>query len=314
MSTTAIQPWRSDVDAVFVVRLWHFNAKLSVYSLDDHCSIIRVTKREIAQIPSAERSPGALVAASFGLQRALVAPSFGSQIAPGVLAVKAITSGDSYEDAKDRANHKFLSLIRSLRLLKQGSPYTGEGIAYQPGIPGSRRDYWPWEGLPLPSYSGDYEFKRSERSTLKAIYRAVRSVSSRFELALRRLDMAYSRELDEDRLIDCWVALESLFLPGISDELSFRASLRIAYFLGRRPDERLEIYERMRESYKARSRVVHGQEVSVNVRQVAQQTEEALREALGRAVQAGTVNVGALDADIARGGAGGVTDDSTIAD
>lgn len=296
MSTTAIQPWRSDVDAVFVVRLWHFNAKLRVYSLDDHCSIIRVTKREIAQIPSAERSPQVRVTPSFV---ALAPPPRMTEIAPGTLAAKAITSGDSYEDAKDRANHKFLSLIRSLRLLKQGSPYTGEGIAYQPGIPGSRRDYWPWEGLPLPSYSGDYEFKRSERSTLRAIYRAVRTVSSTLELALRRFDMAYSRELDEDRLIDCWVALEALFLPGIDrGELSYRASLRAAYYVGTARD-RQTVFRHRRDSYQVRSEVVHGEQPHVDVGLTAERTEDVLRCVLRRAVlEPNTLDMTAIDNDI----------------
>jgi len=305
MSTTPSQPWRSDGDAVFVARLWHFNAKLRVYSLDDHCTVIRVTKKEVAQIRSAERSPGSLVAPPLG---ALVAPSFGSEITPGELAVKAITSGASYEDAKARANHGFLSLIRSLRLLKPGSPYIGEGIAYQPGIPSSSRYYWLWEGLLLPvAYSGDYEFERSERSTLRAIYRGVRTVSSRVEMALGRFDMAYSRELDKDRLIDYWVALEALFSPSDRQELKYRLRLRTAYFVTSDPDERQSIYDVLGDSYDARSAVVHGREPEANLRAVCSQTEDVLRRTLRKIVMSPEPYVPeGLDRAIARGGPGGV--------
>lgn len=271
--------WLAHIRAVFMVRLWYFNANLRVCPLDDHCTIIRVTKKEIAQIPSAERSPGALVA-----------PSFGFQIAPGVLAVKAITSGNSYEDAKDRANHKFLSLIRSLRLLKPGSPYVGEGVAYQPHISGSRRECWGSEALPFGpgSFSSDYEFRKSEREVLRRIYRAVSVMPAKAELALRRFDMAYSRELDEDRLIDYWIALEALFLKREErQELSYRAALRMARFLGSSPDERVQIFHKVKRSYSVRSSVVHGDPPPADLTEITSFTGDQLRSALRQAVLAG---------------------------
>jgi hypothetical protein len=292
--------WRPDVEAVFVVRLWYFNANLRVYPLDDHCTIIRVTKKEIAQIPCAERSPGALPPG------ALVAPSFGFQIAPGVLAVKAITSGNSYEDAKDRANHKFLSLIRSLHLLKPGSPYVGEGVAYQPHISGSRRECWGSEALPFGrgSFSSDYEFRKSEREVLRRIYRAVSVMPAKAELALRRFEMAHSRELDEDRLIDYWIALEALFLKREErQELSYRAALRMARFLGSSPDERVQIFHKVKRSYSVRSSVVHGDPPPADLTEITSFTGDQLRSALRQAVLAGDPPaLDRLDAAIVAGG------------
>ena len=103
-------------------------------------------------------------------------------------------------------------------------------------------------------------------------------------------------------LIDYWVAFEALFLPGISDELSFRASLRIAYYVATTPDEREEVFRKMRLSYRTRSDVVHGERVKADVRQVATDTEDILRRALrAEVLNPGSLNVDRLDAAIARG-------------
>ena len=128
-------------------------------------------------------------------------------------------------------------------------------------------------------------------------------LNDRQSLALRRFEMAYERWIPEDRLIDHWIALEALFLPGISDELSFRASLRIAYYMTASPDERQRIFDKMRLSYDTRSRIVHGEPPKADVGEVASDTEEILRRALRAEVtNLGSLDVERLDAAIARGG------------
>lgn len=77
-------------------------------------------------------------------------------------------------------------------------------------------------------------------------------------LALRRWEGAMDRLQPADQLVDYWIALESLFTPDSTAELKFRASLRIAAFLGRNAAEREEIYEALRSSYDCRSSIVHG--------------------------------------------------------
>lgn len=55
------------------------------------------------------------------------------------------------------------------------------------------------------------------------------------------------------------IAIESLFLHNIetTSELSFRASLHAARFLGRSPDERREIFDLFKLAYTLRSKAVH---------------------------------------------------------
>ena len=76
-------------------------------------------------------------------------------------------------------------------------------------------------------------------------------------LALSRYGTAIGRRRIEDQIIDHWVALESIFLRE-NDELGFRASLRIAGFLGSNGDERVRIRKQAKGSYDTRSKVVHG--------------------------------------------------------
>ena len=81
-------------------------------------------------------------------------------------------------------------------------------------------------------------------------------------LAFRRWTDAHDRKTDDDKLVDYWVGLESLFVPDSTQEVKFRATLRIAVFLGKTGEERAEIYEIARNSYDWRSSIVHGGEPS----------------------------------------------------
>lgn len=82
--------------------------------------------------------------------------------------------------------------------------------------------------------------------------------AEKLQVSIRRWDYATDRATDEDKLIDYWIALESLFTPDSTAELRFRASIRIAAFLGASNEHRLLIYETLMKSYDMRSKVVHG--------------------------------------------------------
>lgn len=79
------------------------------------------------------------------------------------------------------------------------------------------------------------------------------------ELAFKRWSDTAERLNIEDKLVDYWVGLESLFAADSNQEVKFRASLRIAAFLGETPENRKEIYNDMRNSYDWRSAIVHGE-------------------------------------------------------
>lgn len=126
------------------------------------------------------------------------------------------------------------------------------------------------------------------------------------ELAIRRFSGSYARGPLEDRLIDVWVALEALFAPDAWTELRFRASSRIARFIGSNQDERLVVQRFLRLSYDVRSHLVHGgdpdrfpADVQARVDRagalsgVVDETEDVLRRAL-RGLLAGGRKPGAV--------------------
>jgi hypothetical protein len=80
----------------------------------------------------------------------------------------------------------------------------------------------------------------------------------RLRLPLRRWESSLLRTSHEDKLIDAWISFESLLLGGLRGELSYRASVRLAEFLGSSGIERETIYGTAKNSYDWRSAIVHG--------------------------------------------------------
>jgi hypothetical protein len=111
-------------------------------------------------------------------------------------------------------------------------------------------------GLDVQHFAIDDNIKSELVTTWRKIEQS--SVASDADLPFRRWFSAADRISDDDRLIDYWIGLESLFSPDSSQEVKFRASLRIAAYLGNSAAEREQIYRDMRHSYDWRSAVVHG--------------------------------------------------------
>lgn len=181
-----------------------------------------------------------------------------------------------------------IRVVTALRLLKSGQvgiPVVTQrscGPAFGPG--GSTATSGP-----SPASMGPrYVLTLGERGDLLSVYEALTqgTVPKQLKVALDRFNYAYNRTRPDDRLIDYWIALEALFLPDEPpQELRYRASLRVAYFVSQGPEEREETFTQIRRSYDVRSAIVHGRE-SEDAPQIAQFTEDVLRRALRRAVVA----------------------------
>ena len=104
------------------------------------------------------------------------------------------------------------------------------------------------------------ELTPSHQQELAAVWTRIQELpgDSAMRLALRRWDIVSERFSDDDALIDYWIAFEALFAPDSSQEVRYRASFRIAAFVGASPEEREQIYKDLRDSYDLRSRIVHG--------------------------------------------------------
>ena len=79
-------------------------------------------------------------------------------------------------------------------------------------------------------------------------------------LALRRLSGSFARigrmQL-QDRILDYATALEIMYRLDRS-ELTYKLATRAGYLLGRTPEERIAIFEKVAEFYDTRSAIVHG--------------------------------------------------------
>jgi hypothetical protein len=97
---------------------------------------------------------------------------------------------------------------------------------------------------------------------LLGVFAALGTVTAKgVELGLRRWSDAQSRQRFDDRIIDCWIGLEAMLCPDSTQEVRFRASIRLAALIGMGP-ERRAIYDEARSSYACRSQLVHGADTS----------------------------------------------------
>jgi len=123
-------------------------------------------------------------------------------------------------------------------------------------------------GLPnisLPMFGREYVLTEVEIEEFKKFWNIFKTINTTKEgleflgAAVRRFNYTYERQKFDDRLIDCMISFESLFLEGGS-ELGYRMSLRTAVMLAQKGDERKGIFLNMRTAYKLRCMIVHGED------------------------------------------------------
>ena len=128
------------------------------------------------------------------------------------------------------------------------------------GTPGGQRgvfDVWPEDST--PSANDVNEYIEASRGWLS--FYAGKGVHN-MDLAVQRTAASYGIAGGgfglEDRVIDASVALEAMYGPFGTGEITHKISLRAAWLLGDSPTERHRIFRDMKSFYKVRSKVVHG--------------------------------------------------------
>ena len=119
----------------------------------------------------------------------------------------------------------------------------------------------------------------NDANHLKKLWKNVAEGANRekVRLALKRFGDTAERMSAEDKLIDYWIALESLFAPESSSEIRYRAALRIASYLGE-GEERSKIYRDVGLSYDFRSAVVHANRGRLGCVDILSQPDERTGE------------------------------------
>jgi hypothetical protein len=113
---------------------------------------------------------------------------------------------------------------------------------------------------------------------MRNIHACLKSTKYRsLDETLRKFNSSYYGNL-EDRLIDQMIAFESLYISD-DKELSYKLSLRTAFFLSRK---RRETFTIMKKAYDLRGHIVHGQEQvdESKLEKTIPKTEEYLRQSI----------------------------------
>ena len=129
----------------------------------------------------------------------------------------------------------------------------------------------------------------NDAKNLKKLWKSVAEGANKdkVQLALKRFGDTAERLSTEDKLIDYWIALESLFASDASSKIGRRVSRRMASFLGER-GECMEIRQDVQLSYRFRSAIVHGnrkqlanlEKKKAKLADVTERTRGYLRQAL----------------------------------
>jgi len=160
-------------------------------------------------------------------------------------------------------------LITTLRIFKRG--LIGTCFIYKLPI-GWRRGgfhYSPKDietlevpvDISSPFYKGnDYKICKDEARELKSFYKTIKksflTMREHVKLGIRRFNIAYERSRPEDKLIDYWITLESLFGDSMG-EMTYKVPLRATYFIGKD----FNTFKDLKEWYAIRSNIVHGRSV-----------------------------------------------------
>ena len=128
---------------------------------------------------------------------------------------------------------------------------------------------WSASGGPAPGtggfWWGDYQVDEADAEPFKAYWERLRTARKRrlIDNAVRRFTYSADRYRADDRLVDLVIAAETLFLgdagnPQERGELRYRFALRASFYVESAGADRRALFRFMRNSYDARSAIVHG--------------------------------------------------------
>ncbi len=188
-----------------------------------------------------------------------------------------------------RANNLLFDLIISLKLCHQGQVVAGSLISAS-----IQNSEWHIGGTTIWTPVSKRDFLSDElryilhQKDVLQVNKIVDNLSKlrkvgkldTIDIALTRFHSSYHGNI-EDRIIDQMIAFESLYI-GDSQELTYKLALRVAFLLGKQANQREVIFNDMKEAYKYRGRIVHGNTpVSrEKLRRITSKTQDYLRQSI----------------------------------
>jgi len=120
------------------------------------------------------------------------------------------------------------------------------------------------------------------------LYPALRSIQegSAVWVALRAIWAGLTSYASDIRYLWFWIALEALFGPEDSSELSHKLAERIAFFLADKSDDARDLFKMAKKCYGVRSKIVHGRwKYSPDIDQTMEDTEAIIRTAFRHVIE-----------------------------
>jgi lipopolysaccharide biosynthesis regulator YciM len=114
---------------------------------------------------------------------------------------------------------------------------------------------------------------------VKVFTKIIESKNNRINIAIKRLNLCYERENEEDAIIDVTIAIEALLSDDNNQEITHKLALRIAALS--KYDTMVKeapnvIFEQIKKIYSFRSAVVHGSSSANKKKEIKLSTKEVV--------------------------------------
>ncbi len=266
--------WSDETPSMWMFRVHWFRSDVDPLPLTD-CVVRRLTNEDVEAMRSAEEEwlplglPNAFDVAGEGEARrevAFPAPSVPSERPwhdvdgvemPWFLVVEAPPS--PYVDAHMYANRLRMSVEVCLRIVGGKYAFMTDATFFQAGLRGTLKGQYGLVRAERDEVPDDIwlHFTDDLVAPLQTAHAAVLATKDdRIRIALARFRRSRASGGD-DALIDNWIGLEALF-GDRTGEITYKAAMRIAWYLGADSESRARWFEQSKKSYGARSRIVHG--------------------------------------------------------
>lgn len=177
-----------------------------------------------------------------------------------------------------------VSVITSLRLLQERK------VGFTRIYRGYALPCRSWDFLKVPEESKFireldddlYTFDKREMEAFAKLFSLLEKAKKVGYLvtAIRRFNFAYNRERLEDKWIDYFVSLESLYSTRSErGEVTHRISTRISKIMANSNETRIELRKKMKKWYRIRSEIVHGIQVFPSITEI-QEIDHIVRESI----------------------------------
>ena len=247
--------WSTDSTSLWLFPLFLFDSELAVLELGS-CRIRRLCQADIESMEATEKE------APLGLFSSVSSTQwkdFSDREWPWVIEVECLKT--FFPDAGRLANAIRFAFEVTVRLYTNRSVFGSHPIVYQPDVQGSLTGQYTLS----PSDPDLDEIPKDARvwinakeyADLRILHRAaIRSKVGSTRIALRRFARGHGRD-DDDAVIDLWIGLEAMFSDR-EGEITYKAAMRIAHYVGVLPSERTFLFRCLKRSYNVRSELVHG--------------------------------------------------------